>query len=179
MTRPSQNERILAVLDDGGWHNTADLYARCGGMILHSRISELRKRGFWIVSERVPGETGPRSFRYRLVPALTEREVGGGYASGGVRGRAARVGPSPLEEDRGASRSASVGGLLDEAGGRRDSAARPVEQLPPFADSPRGGCSPCSAPAGAVTPSGDTGAQRAHTRATGAGPQLVLEGIAA
>ena len=62
----TQNQRILAVLADGRWHTTSNLYKQAGGyLILHSRISELRSRGHEIEGEHVPGKTGARGYRYR------------------------------------------------------------------------------------------------------------------
>ena len=170
----SQSQRILAALSDGEFHTTADLYARVGGCILHSRISELRRRGFWIVSERVPGETGPRSFKYRLVPTLTEQGAAreratqsaweARNAEGGVA-QSAQVTTQSVT----APRSVSVGGLLEAEGGRRDSAALCLEQpafpLPASAGPlPEGGCSPllgaeAAQDAGATRPSRNFGAE--------------------
>ena len=68
MIKPgSQNSRILRVLGDEHWHTTANLYRKCGGMILHSRISELRKHGFEIDHEVIPGKSGALGHRYRLL----------------------------------------------------------------------------------------------------------------
>lgn len=71
MVRPgSQCARILAVLADSKSHTTTDLYRRCGGMILHSRINELRrKHGYRIICEHLPGKTGARAYRYTWLDA--------------------------------------------------------------------------------------------------------------
>lgn len=61
----SQASRILAVLSDHSWHTTAEIHRRVGGCVLHSRIAELRKRGFVIEHETTgPGASGSR---YRLL----------------------------------------------------------------------------------------------------------------
>jgi hypothetical protein len=68
MTKPASHcGRLLAVLSDGKWHSTAELYSRLGGMVLHSRISELRKRGYEITMMRVPGPSSADSYHYKLV----------------------------------------------------------------------------------------------------------------
>ena len=61
----SQSTRILAVLADGKPHSTAELYRRVGGMILHSRVAELRKRGYRISCEYVGG-SGAEAYVYTL-----------------------------------------------------------------------------------------------------------------
>lgn len=58
-------ERILSRLQLGP-ASAAELYADTF-TVVHSRVSELRRRGHDIVCERVPGERGPRSYLYRLV----------------------------------------------------------------------------------------------------------------
>ena len=72
----SQCERILGVLSDYQWHTTADLYRRLGGMILHSRIAELRKRGHTIEGRHVPGETGAAGYEYRLLQERLDFRLG-------------------------------------------------------------------------------------------------------
>lgn len=64
----SHCQRILAVLSDGKPHTTSDLYRQCGGMILHSRIAELRRRGHRIECEHVGGR-GPHAYAYTLTEA--------------------------------------------------------------------------------------------------------------
>lgn len=61
-------EKVLEVLADGKAHSTADLYRRCGGMILHSRVSDLRKQGHNIVCERIPHAQGAAAYQYTLLP---------------------------------------------------------------------------------------------------------------
>jgi hypothetical protein len=39
-----------------------------GPMILHSRISDLRKKGHNVEGRHVPGKTGAEGYEYRLVP---------------------------------------------------------------------------------------------------------------
>jgi hypothetical protein len=87
----SQAGRILAVLADGSWHTTAEIHSRVGGCVLHSRISELRARGYTIEHKRTgPGAQGSR---YRLLDAPAH-VIGAGTSSGTV---------SPTEADRGSA----------------------------------------------------------------------------
>lgn len=70
LARGSQCARILAVLEDGEWHTTAEIHQRVGGCVLHSRIAELRTRGFAIEHETTgPGAAGSR---YRLLDEPAE-----------------------------------------------------------------------------------------------------------
>lgn len=74
-TPGSQAARILAVLSDGYWHTNAEIHRKVGGCVLHSRIAELRKRGY--VIEHVTTGSGATGSRYRLLdePADTSRET--------------------------------------------------------------------------------------------------------
>lgn len=54
------SDRLLAILRTGGWQE--NLYQRTG-MMVHSRVADLRKRGHRIECKRF----GPGDFRYRLV----------------------------------------------------------------------------------------------------------------
>jgi hypothetical protein len=68
----SHCQLVLEALADGEWHSTADLYRRCGGMILHSRISDLRKRGKrdgFTIEHRHVGGQGASAHEYRYVLA--------------------------------------------------------------------------------------------------------------
>ena len=58
----SQNDRILAVLQDGKIHEMRDIHREAGFCRLNSRISELRKRGHVIECQREGG-----LYLYRLV----------------------------------------------------------------------------------------------------------------
>ena len=69
----SHCQKILDALRDGQWHTTAQLYRECGPMILHSRISDLRHKGFQIEGRHVPGQTGARGYKYRLQEATQVR----------------------------------------------------------------------------------------------------------
>lgn len=57
----TQNARILQVLADRDWHSHHEFYGWC---VLHSRISELRRRGHRIETRR-QGDL----YLYRLAPA--------------------------------------------------------------------------------------------------------------
>ena len=62
--------RVLAVLSDGQPHTTRDLYRRCGGMVLHSRISDLRAKGYRIECQHIAGKgTGAGAYRYQWLDA--------------------------------------------------------------------------------------------------------------
>lgn len=69
MRRPhrfSQCAKILAVLEDGQPHTVSEIHARAGYSRLNSRVSELRKYGYTITCERVPGATGTDAYVYTL-----------------------------------------------------------------------------------------------------------------
>lgn len=68
----SHCDRILEALRDGRWHTTAQLYREVGPMILHSRISDLRKKGYQVEGRHVPGETGADGYEYRLAPQVRQ-----------------------------------------------------------------------------------------------------------
>lgn len=59
--KPSQNDRVLAVLKDGREHDIRYIHQHAGTCRLNSRIAELRKRGHTITCRRVDG-----SYAYRL-----------------------------------------------------------------------------------------------------------------
>ncbi len=71
----SHCDRILDALRDGEWHTTHALYIEVGPMILHSRISDLRKKGHNVEGRHVPGRTGADGYEYRLAPSVTFVEV--------------------------------------------------------------------------------------------------------
>jgi len=62
----SQNDRILAVLQDGRDHSVPEIHRIAGTCRLNSRIAELRKRGHAITCFRIPNQTGAASYGYRL-----------------------------------------------------------------------------------------------------------------
>ena len=71
----SHCDRVLEALQDGQWHTTHDLYIEVGNMILHSRVSDLRKKGHNVEGRHVPGQTGAHGYEYRLGPSVTYVEV--------------------------------------------------------------------------------------------------------
>ena len=71
----SHCDRILHALRDGQWHTTHALYMEVGPMILHSRISDLRKKGHNVEGRHVPGRTGADGYEYRLLPSVTFVDV--------------------------------------------------------------------------------------------------------
>ena len=64
--RKTHCARVLYALRDGEWHNAEELYRI--GVIAHSRISELRKRGYIIEHKTLNDSTsaGVRNNFYRL-----------------------------------------------------------------------------------------------------------------
>jgi len=62
----SQNARIVAVLADGKWHTSVNVQRRSGAGRLNSRLSELRRHGYVIDREPIPGQSGRLAHRYRL-----------------------------------------------------------------------------------------------------------------
>lgn len=70
--RPSQCDRLLSILADGRWHNSADLHRQVF-CVLHSRISELRRRGY--VIERRGQGAGAEHYDYRLVEHVEASEA--------------------------------------------------------------------------------------------------------
>jgi hypothetical protein len=65
----TQAQRVMAILGDGKAHSHHEFYGFC---VLHSRISELRKKGFNIACWR-DGD----NYVYQLLPSLeTVREPG-------------------------------------------------------------------------------------------------------
>jgi hypothetical protein len=44
-------------------------------MILHSRISDLRKKGHNVEGRHVPGKTGADGYEYRLAPSVSYVDV--------------------------------------------------------------------------------------------------------
>jgi hypothetical protein len=67
----SHCDLILNALRDGSWKTTSTLYREVGPMILHSRISDLRKKGHTVEGRHVPGQTGAEGYEYRLASSVT------------------------------------------------------------------------------------------------------------
>ncbi len=62
--------KVLAALSDGLPHTTRQLYREAGPMILHSRVADLRKKGYRIECEHVDGKgTGAAAYRYTWLDA--------------------------------------------------------------------------------------------------------------
>ena len=69
-------ELVLQALRDGEWHTTSELYREINQpMILHSRISDLRKQGHNVEGRHVPGKTGADGYQYRLLPSVIYVDV--------------------------------------------------------------------------------------------------------
>ena len=63
----SQNARILRALASGTWVTVAEIHRRAGTSRLNSRVSELRKQGYQIEHEKLPGKGGSLGHQYRLL----------------------------------------------------------------------------------------------------------------
>ncbi len=62
--------KVLAALSDGLPHTTRQLYREAGPMILHSRVADLRKKGYRIECEHIDGKgTGAAAYRYTWLDA--------------------------------------------------------------------------------------------------------------
>lgn len=61
----SHNDRILNLLADRQWHTSHEIQVGLQVMA-HSRLAEMRDRGYRFEQRRVPGATGLRQFEYRL-----------------------------------------------------------------------------------------------------------------
>lgn len=104
MKRPTHCQRVYDLLSDGQWHTHHEGYAL--GVILHSRVADLRKKGHTIEHRR----NGDVS-EYRLLP---ESSVSGGTA-GDSESSSAGVGHSAVtgsalespREDSGRTRTCS------------------------------------------------------------------------
>ena len=104
---------LLSVLSDGEPHTNDELLRRsiaergCGLMI-HSRVADLRARGHQITCEHVKGEKRGRAWRYRLVDAAGDGEQAAGEKT---RDRSQRG----LAVSQSASASAAVSAVDDVA----------------------------------------------------------------
>lgn len=106
--------RILNALRDEQWHTTAHLYRTVGPCILHSRISDLRRKGHDVQGRHVPGKTGADGYEYRLTDSAPEASPH-------------RRDPRPA----GPAETAAVA-----AGGSREHVRLPVDHLSPRAAVP-------------------------------------------
>jgi hypothetical protein len=94
----SHCDRILAILADREFHEKSEFYGFC---VLHSRVAELRKRGYRFEIEK---RDGGRTVWYRL---LTEAPTLRFEASG--NSRAPAVPALPMEAARADGRETLVG----------------------------------------------------------------------
>jgi hypothetical protein len=62
----SQCETILSHLEAGNTIMPAEAYVMCGTLALHSRIAELRGRGYVIECELITVPSGKRVGRYSM-----------------------------------------------------------------------------------------------------------------
>lgn len=96
MSRTTDCDRLLAVLSDGRPHNHLELYGL--NMIVHSRVADLRKRGYTIESWRERHVNGTR-YWYQLLPPLTKEEAvvpaGSSSVSGSVLDERGRIPGAP------------------------------------------------------------------------------------
>ena len=82
-------DRLRAVLADGEWHDHHELYRL--GMIVHSRVADLRRKGFTVESMRDGDD-----YLYRLAGRLDG--IAGSLSPLGIRGAVEPVG-SPFDAD--------------------------------------------------------------------------------
>lgn len=77
---------LADVLADGEWHSLGEILERsvrdrgCG-LTVHSRVSDLRKRGFVIENRTAANGSGRRDSSYRLISSGVP--AGGGIVAGG------------------------------------------------------------------------------------------------
>ena len=82
-------EFILSVLEDNQPHSQADLLRRsfeqrgCG-LTVHSRIADLRRKGYFIACERVPGADRGEAWAYTLFGPLSESDQSLAEAGGSL-----------------------------------------------------------------------------------------------
>lgn len=69
-------QRVAEHLADGEWHSSFELATQCSVMS-HSRVAELRDKGYGVESKRVRGGEGLHAFAYRITS--TPEEVTGGH----------------------------------------------------------------------------------------------------
>jgi len=71
--------RVLAALSDGQAKTTRQLYRECGPMILHSRVADLRAKGYRIECQHIAGKgTGAGAYRYQWLDAPAPEPNGDG-----------------------------------------------------------------------------------------------------
>jgi hypothetical protein len=108
-------QRVLDLLSDGKPHQHHELYRL--GVIAHSRVADLRKRGHNIVcwTERVRGETVSV---YQLLPTLREAAPESGNKSPSLSAATRSVGlpPNTPPHDAGLPQSAPAGAGLTDTG---------------------------------------------------------------
>lgn len=64
----SHGARVLDALSDLNWHSTSDLGRRCGEIVIHSAVSNLRKSGYRIEHRLLKGKSrASLANQYRLV----------------------------------------------------------------------------------------------------------------
>jgi hypothetical protein len=85
----TQAQRVMAILGDGKAHSHHEFYGFC---VLHSRISELRKKGFNIACWR-DGD----NYVYQLLPSLETVREPGEVAATAADSDPLALGPSPPE----------------------------------------------------------------------------------
>ncbi len=86
--------RLLELLSDGKPHTARECYAL--GVMVHSRVADLRKRGHVIRCESIPGKTGADGYQYRLEP-LEGAATTPAAPSSGLVADASLLGARPLE----------------------------------------------------------------------------------
>lgn len=107
----SDEARLLDALSDGRWHNHQSLYRL--GLMVHSRVAVLRKRGHSIACRRVGNH-----YEYRLETPLEESD-----------GSATRALPGLATPPSGSSSALGAAALSDHGDRRRAAAPSTPEQL--------------------------------------------------
>jgi hypothetical protein len=79
--RPTQNSRILDLLQDGRWHTTAEILQQVP-CIVHSRVAEINKRGKRIEHRGAGG--GAENHSYRLVTLDEAEDPATSVSSSGI-----------------------------------------------------------------------------------------------
>ena len=66
----TQCQAILEVLERGNTITPAEAYELCGTLACHSRIAELRERGYYIVCELIETTSHKHVGRYSLLEPI-------------------------------------------------------------------------------------------------------------
>lgn len=95
-------EFLLAVLQDGRPHTQAELLklsleSRGCGLTIHSRVADLRKKGYDVRCTHVPGENRGRAWAYTLREPAVPSPAGSRSAHAQPASAVAEAEPCPLQ----------------------------------------------------------------------------------